>query len=213
MPSMPKIIELAPSWVAVDKPAGWLCVPPRHSENRAPGTELLGAWLERELGRRVWTVHRLDRETSGVWIAALSAESHRELSKAFEARRVKKRYEAILKGVPPWPAHVYRSPIRDQACQTSVRVKARTQDSAWVSVEPRTGRMHQIRIHLAEGGYPIRGDSRYGTGAEPEFEISRTLLHAQSLSLILPGEASERVLEAPLAPDFLDALERLGLSS
>jgi len=83
--------------LAVDKPAGLLVIPDGYD----PGKSCLVRLLEPHFGR-VWTVHRLDRETSGVMVFGRSAEVHRQLNTAFERRQVVKTYHALLVGIPPW---------------------------------------------------------------------------------------------------------------
>jgi 23S rRNA pseudouridine1911/1915/1917 synthase len=163
------------------------------------------------------SVHRLDRDTSGVVVLAKDAEAAELLSAAFRERRAKKLYLAVTAGVPPEgmiDRPIGRDPKRPRAravredgksAITRVRVLAASGDAALVAVEPHTGRTHQIRVHLSSVGAPIAGDLTYG--GPPALRIggevvrpSRVLLHAFRLNVPL-GEAVLR-FEAPLPEDF-----------
>lgn len=207
--------------VAVAKPPGLPMIPAR---GEAP-EESLHKRLERQLGRRLWVVHRLDRDASGLALFALTAEAHRELSLAFEHRRVAKRYFALVLGrlEPPQgrieralhearrgkmrPAEPgeegARPAVTDYAVQRLFALGAAVVGQ--VEARPQTGRQHQLRVHLRSAGAPILFDDVYGraTLQEPalrEAPVRRLALHA--LALELPGPASPLLLECPLADDL-----------
>jgi tRNA pseudouridine32 synthase / 23S rRNA pseudouridine746 synthase len=176
--------------VAVDKPAGVLTVPSR--QGAADVRPVMGRQLEGVLGIRLWPVHRLDYEASGLVIFAKSAESHRVASSAFERRRVCKNYEALTEGADRiatlpasfvWQSRLVRGKKRSfeaphgKLAVTRARAIARVQAAAFVRtipdvvrpslllrwwLEPETGRPHQLRVHLARAGFPIAGDRLYG---------------------------------------------------
>jgi tRNA pseudouridine32 synthase / 23S rRNA pseudouridine746 synthase len=163
-------------FVAVDKPPGWLSVPGRTPDEARP---VLGRELERELGMRLWPVHRLDAEVTGVIVFAKDAEAHRAASGWFEERAIEKVYEALSEGDGPaadteqvWRSRLLRGKKRayespaGKDCETLARCvgKAETgQGSAWRwRLEPKTGRPHQLRFELARHGHPILGDALYG---------------------------------------------------
>jgi tRNA pseudouridine32 synthase/23S rRNA pseudouridine746 synthase len=205
--------------VAVDKPPGLPVIPGRQGE----GEHVRGV-LEAQLGRRVFVVHRLDRDTSGVLLFALEADLHRRLSIAFERGEVKKRYLALVRGDLSAPARlelpltagrkgrmrVARPGETGKPSVTEVRPLERLRGATLVEAEPLTGRTHQIRVHLAAVGHPLLVDHQYGGEAPPDFEalISRTPLHAASVTLP-EGASGPRVIEAPLPADFTTALARL----
>jgi hypothetical protein len=158
----------------VDKPPGVLTVPGRGED---PSTSLWRS-LESERGERLWVVHRLDRETSGVLVLARTPEAHRQGSIAFEQGRVEKEYLAFTQGVPR--ASVIQEPLvvgergRVSVAQpgqkgaksalTRVSIVRRWPEHAVAMVKclPATGRQHQIRVHLAHAGAPILCDPLYG---------------------------------------------------
>jgi RluA family pseudouridine synthase len=193
--------------VAVDKPPGMPTIPSRDS-----GPCVRHA-LAKQLGRDVWVVHRLDRDTSGVLLFALNADAHRTLSMAFEHGEVKKRYLALVEGrleserLLDWPIGPGRKGrsrvIADgKPAQTRVRPLEVFERATLVEAEPLTGRTHQIRVHLAHAGHPLLFDHQYRHGEQSEL-IGRTPLHAARL------EWKELVVESGLPADMAQALERL----
>ncbi len=162
------------SFVAVDKPAGVLTTPSRQGE--ADPRPCLGLELQAALGVRLWPVHRLDVEVSGLVVFALHAEAHRAASAWFEGRDVHKVYEALTergRGEPPaaeveWRSlllrgkkRAYESPHGKEALTRARCVGPRDGWLGW-RLEPLTGRPHQLRVHLAGHGFPIAGDVLYG---------------------------------------------------
>ncbi|MDR1625819.1 MAG: RluA family pseudouridine synthase [Spirochaetia bacterium] len=161
-------------------------------------------------------VHRLDKDTSGLLIAAKDPQSLECLASQFRGRRVKKRYLAIVKGHPPRSEGVIegfikRDPRRRQlfvhsasggkAAETRYRVLAECAGYSLVRLSPKTGRTHQLRVHMKSLGCPILGDTAYGR-ADPGFPEAPLMLHAGRLSLVLPGEENKRTFRAPVPPDF-----------
>jgi tRNA pseudouridine32 synthase/23S rRNA pseudouridine746 synthase len=222
----PAITVLArdPHLVAVAKPAGLPVVPAR---GEARG-ECLQHRLETELGVRLWVVHRIDREASGVVLFACDADTHRAASLAFEHRRVRKRYLAWTHGAPEpgaieIPLHAARRgktrPARPGeagalAARTEVTVERRfaVGDTTLARVEarPASGRHHQIRVHLRAAGAPILFDPLYGRGIPPQLlagaPAGRLALHALALALDHPATGRPLEVEAPW-PDDLVALD------
>jgi RluA family pseudouridine synthase len=190
--------------------------------------DLLGAFAKSN-GKRPRLVHRLDRETSGVIIAARTKPAAAFLSEAFAGRDAKKTYLAIVCGGAPNPAEgeialVLRKSSRKgldimevaaggQAALTRYRTLTATPEAALVELTPETGRMHQLRAHLAAIGRPIAGDGKYGglyrLGGT---EIPRLLLHAAALDVPHP-EGGRRTFAAPLPPEFVAAVTSLGLET
>jgi tRNA pseudouridine32 synthase/23S rRNA pseudouridine746 synthase len=185
--------------------------------------------LEVQRGERLWVVHRLDRDASGVLVLARTAEAHRALSVAFEQRMVEKAYLAFVAGAPAAargriglplhaarrgktrPAHPGEPGARAASTDYAVRHTWRRGAEAVSLVEarPLTGRQHQIRVHLRALGVPLLFDEVYGRGvALAGFEAAparRLALHASRL-VVPPGPGAQPLrLEAPLATD-LEAL-------
>ncbi|GMV45173.1 MAG: hypothetical protein AMXMBFR66_05710 [Pseudomonadota bacterium] len=191
--------------VVVDKPAGLHCVPGR-------GALASGSLAERV--QRRWAdarvVHRLDMDTSGLVAFARGAAAQRALAIAFAARRVAKRYQAVVAGLVaadegtielPLAADWPRRPRqrvdfeRGKASLTRWRVLGRDAAAArtLLQLEPVTGRTHQLRVHLAAFGHPIVGDRLYA----PEQDAPRLLLHARALAFVHPAEGTPLELESP----------------
>jgi tRNA pseudouridine32 synthase/23S rRNA pseudouridine746 synthase len=165
-------------WAACDKPPGWLSVPSRMG--RADPRPVLGLALETALGRRVWPVHRLDLEVSGLILFALDAEAHRCASRWFETHDVRKTYEAwttVATPAPPdeqeWRCRLARGKKRafEAPHGKDAVTLARALDlvtygahtlQRW-RLQPLTGRSHQLRYELARHGHPIVGDALYGS--------------------------------------------------
>lgn len=175
----PKIVFENSHWVAVDKPALWLTVPSRlgASETRP----ILGLWLESHLKRRVWPVHRLDFEVSGLVLFALDAEAHRSSQKWFESHSVRKIYEAWT--TPPqdlqtgqefcWRSKIVRGKKRSFVAEhglpaeTLVTFEGEIDQCGRWRLEPRTGRSHQLRLEMSRHHFEILGDSLYGGATWP----------------------------------------------
>jgi RluA family pseudouridine synthase len=187
----PGILHEAPAFLVVDKPAGVPVIPerpgtPEHSdyperdgERRptGPAREPLVEILEKGYGR-LFVVHRLDRDTSGVLVFARNAEAHAALSLAFQEREVEKVYHALVAGRPSWKEtdcelslradgdRIHRTVIdarRGKHTRTRFAVLAELGPYSLVEARPETGRTHQIRVHLASLGHPILCDPLYGS--------------------------------------------------
>jgi RluA family pseudouridine synthase len=219
--------------LAIDKPAGVLTVPGR-SDASAP----LSAQV-RELAPDALPVHRLDRDTSGVVLFALGKAAHRALSIAFEGRRAEKVYLALCSGDLAAAARcelalapARRGGMRIAAAGekgalpslTELRPLERFGRYTWVEARPRTGRTHQIRVHLAALGHPLAVDPRYGEAAplqpralfageprlpEDEPALARTPLHAAALRVPHPSGRGWLSVESPLPEDLARCLELL----
>jgi tRNA pseudouridine32 synthase/23S rRNA pseudouridine746 synthase len=214
--------------IAFDKPPGLSSQGGRIQA--ATLDDLLGAF-ERPGGKRPRLVHRLDRDTSGVILAAKTKPAAAHLGRALMERRVKKTYLAIVAPGAPSPREGrIAAPLRRvdigreahmevcaadhpdaEAADTGYRTLAAGEAAALVELRPHTGRMHQLRVHLASIGRPIGGDSRYGGAlALGGAAIPRLMLHAAAITFPHP-EGGERRIEAPVPGDMAAALARLGL--
>lgn len=160
------------SLLVLNKPPGLLTLPDGYDAS-APHMRSL---LEPEFGR-IWIVHRLDRETSGVLILARSAAAHRHLNTQFDQRRVDKRYDALLTGNPDWEQREIELALRANGDRkhrtvvdaqrgkpslTRVRVLERFERYTLVEAQLLSGRTHQVRAHMAALGHPLAADLLYG---------------------------------------------------
>ena len=191
--AQPRLIHHDDQILVVDKPEGLLSVPGR-GEDRA---DCLIARLRRAFPT-VLLVHRLDLDTSGVMVFALTPHAQRHLGRQFEARQVRKSYVARLWGrleprtgtvdqplMVDWPNRP-RQMIHPEGrpAQTGWRVIRASAAETRVRLNPLTGRSHQLRVHMAHLGHPILGDPLYASGAAADFP--RLMLHAETLRLRHP---------------------------
>ncbi|RIL06521.1 MAG: RluA family pseudouridine synthase [Proteobacteria bacterium] len=212
--------------VVIDKPAGLVVHP---APGHARGT-LVNALLHhcRDLAGiggvlRPGIVHRLDRGTSGVLVAAKNDAAHAALAAQFKQHSIERVYLALVRGTPGaeagrveraigrHPRDRKRMSVRTRAgraAATDWRVVRRYPRSgvALLEVRPATGRTHQIRVHLASSGLPIVADPVYGRGGE-RLGLERPALHAAVLGFSHPTTGERMRFEAPLPADFRAALD------
>jgi RluA family pseudouridine synthase len=218
--------------LVLDKPAG-LPVLPDGWDRDAP---YLVKMLETEHGK-IFIVHRLDKVTSGVIVFARTAEAHRSLNIQFEKHEVRKVYHALVEGNPKWDEHTARHPLRanvghkhrtvvdnraGKPALTHFRVLKRFDGFCLLEAIPETGRTHQVRVHAAELGHPLLGDSLYGarvadSGLDTPDKhglldphrplISRPALHARSLTFTHPVSGETLTFEAEYPEDLAAVLK------
>lgn len=212
--------------LAINKPAEL----PSHPtvSGRPNALDIVTALIAESSGNsRPILLHRLDADTTGLLLFALTRASNLSLSRQFSEHRIEKRYLALVSGSPPEHFAVsnhLKAGVRGRtiavasgglAAQTDFTTLVCRGGVALVVARPRTGRTHQIRVHLAGLGYPLLGDTLYGgmavlplgTGSIP---LPRHLLHALSLGMVYPPSGLRQTLTAPLPADFqmiLNALE------
>lgn len=210
----PEVLYEDEDVIAVHKSAGDLVVPGRGPEKE----ETLRQRLARAAGGKVFVVHRLDRDTSGVVVFAKNEAAHRALSGCFERREVEKVYRALVLGRVEADSGEIDRPIRafgsgrmgadprGKPSVTRFRVLKRFPRTTLLEIEPLTGRRHQIRVHLYSLGHPVLGDGRYGA-VRPLGGAPRLMLHAWRIAF---ARADGRRVEicAALPPDFQFVLER-----
>ncbi|GEN12549.1 tRNA pseudouridine32 synthase / 23S rRNA pseudouridine746 synthase [Myxococcus fulvus] len=224
----PRILFEGGGVLVVDKPPGVPVIPGRDG-----GPSLRDA-LESQRGRKIFVVHRLDRDTSGALVFALDAAVHRALSIAFEAGKVRKRYLALVEGRLDAPSLVDAPLIaarkgrmrvarpgeaEAKPSRTRVRPVESFDKATLVEAEPLTGRTHQIRVHLLSLGHPLLMDHQYGRdtaltekdlgGEGDSVVLERTPLHAARVEWpALPG-VEARGVDAPLPQDMVRARDLL----
>jgi RluA family pseudouridine synthase len=176
---LPEILFENDEFIVLNKPAGMLSVPDRMQSSPSLKDLLI------EKYHQIFTVHRLDRETSGVIIFAKTAETHQYLSVIFQERQVEKIYFGIVWGVPATTSGVIDLPMQEHPSKNGTMIvhrKGKTASTGFtvlenfekyssVKFELFTGRTHQIRVHMKESGHPILCDPLYGDG-KPVFVSS-----------------------------------------
>jgi 23S rRNA pseudouridine1911/1915/1917 synthase len=201
--------------LVVDKPAGLLTIA-TETERTRTAYRLLRDWLEAQGQGRIFVVHRLDRETSGLLVVARSPAVKRALQAQFQARTPERVYIARVEGVVRAPAGELTSRLgqnrslrvrpvgagrRGREAVTRYRVLERYRDATLLELALVTGRRGQIRVQLAALGHPIVGDRAYGSRTDP---IGRVCLHATRLGFVHP-DGSRVVFESPPPRDFRQA--------
>jgi len=228
--------------IVVDKPVGLVIHPGSGARSGTLVNGLLARYPElATVGRadRPGIVHRLDRETSGVLLVARTNEASRLLVNQFKAKQVHKEYTTFVWGEMPFDNDWIELPIGShprhpqlravtaeggQPASTFYTVKRRLGVASLLSVSPRTGRTHQIRVHLQHLGFPVLGDPAYGRDEQAAWErwvqarraqglrapqLARQALHAARITLSHPLSGAEVSYESPLPPDLRDLLEVL----
>lgn len=218
-----KILYQDDDVVVVDKPAGMVV----HAGAGHHSGTLVNALLH-HFGSlssvngdlRPGIVHRLDRETSGILVVALTDRAHRSLAAQFQDRTVEKVYLALVNGRMKTKTGRITTPIaRDprrrtrmttklvsgRAALTEYRVLEEFKNASYLRVRIGTGRTHQIRVHLASIGHPIAGDRLYGAPPPPP-ALSRFFLHAHFLAFQSPGSGQRIEIESPLPPELTSFL-------
>jgi len=236
-----RLLHVDEALIVVDKPAGLVIHP---GTGQASGTlinGLLHVFPELAVvGRsdRPGIVHRLDRDTTGVMVVARTNEAARSLVGQFKAKTVHKEYTAVVWGELPFDsdwidlplgAHPARPALRavraesegGQPSSTFYQIERRLPPFSLVTAQPRTGRTHQIRVHLEHLGFPVVGDESYGRKAQLAFakwkearaaagrrvpQLARQALHARRITLQHPLSGERVVFEAPLPTDLLDLI-------
>lgn len=237
MPSDPEPVDVIyedDDLIAVNKPSGIISAP----KHRYVGGSMFNRLKYYLDGLEPAVLHRLDMNTTGVLLFAKSRDVVPALHAQFREKQVKKRYLALVHGIPPTD-HVFSvdAPIGQASASDSMDVVSRAvvssdrgkpavthfqvlhvnyeNKAALVSCTPETGRTHQIRVHLAHMGYPIWGDDLYGATLLEKGRsnvIERHSLHAHILTVKHPKRNFEEVtLSAPLPRDMLDAMHTLGI--
>ena len=160
--------------------------------------------LRRALGKEIFVVHRLDKQTSGAILAVEEAELFEKFKELFKKREVKKEYLTVVAASPNWKKRRIEKRLDGKEAITELTVVERFKRGALLRAEIPTGRKHQIRRHLSLTGLPIAGEFTYWKRALPfPFTLSpRILLHSQSLEFNHPVTGKRVKVEAPLPEDF-----------
>lgn len=232
----PRVLFENAELLALDKPAGLVVHSDGRTEEpalvdwlalRDPALAEVGGTHALDMGRtvpRFGVLHRIDRDTSGVILVAKTQEAFGFFQQQFLERTVEKTYDAIVwgtfnesEGTIDLPIGRSRRDFRQWTVPPDARGTLRLALTRWrvlkagakhahLEVRPKTGRTHQIRVHLKAIGHPLVADQRYG-GA-PALDLTRLALHARAITIRLP-DASELHIEAPLPPDLAEAVGKL----
>jgi tRNA pseudouridine65 synthase len=216
-------------FIAINKPTGILVHRTRISED----TQFVLQLLRKQIGQRIYPIHRLDRGTSGVLIFGKSSEAASWLSCLFRAHEVKKEYLAIIRGFvadadridyplakEKWLEKKEAITDYQKIDQVEINVPISryvTARYSLVNAQPQTGRRHQIRRHFAHIRHPVIGDKRHGDVKhnkhwQQSFDIKRMLLHAHKLDFIHPKSNQKIEIIADLDLEFRRALELLNFA-
>ena len=226
--------------VVVDKPAGLLVVATAPGADEDTALRRMQEYAKHLNARRrpyVGLVHRLDRDTSGALVFALTPVAREALRALFRAHRIERSYVALVQGQPRGDSGKIDLPIHEgyvsgrrrvarpgeqaMPALTHWRVLERFPAAALLELSLETGRQHQIRVHLAQAGMPVLGDRVYGTRPEAgtsrrtrptrrvHAPVPRQMLHARVLGLTHPSTGAAVRVESPLPADFRAVLERL----
>ena len=212
------------SVMAIDKPAGWMLVPMtwQKTDRNLPAAILSSIasrahWARSRNLKFLQNVHRLDAETTGILLMVKSAGAARPLSKLFESRQMDKRYLVVVQGRPtenewvcqqslgPDPQRIGRvrvDSVEGKPAETHFRVIKIGDVHSLLEATPFTGRTHQIRVHAAESGYPVAGDTTYGDAPYVRGNPPPMGLRAIYLAYTNPFDRKRVVIEAPVK-DFL----------
>jgi 23S rRNA pseudouridine1911/1915/1917 synthase len=237
-PDVPRTFEVLyadEAVLVIDKPAGL----PMHTSAKFWRNTLVAVLRERYPAQHTEICHRIDRETSGVMLIARTPLAGSLLKGAFAARKIAKRYLALVKGCPPdegiidqplklleTPTHLMMGPADDGLpATTRFRVVRRFAAHALVAASPETGRQHQIRVHLASLGHPLVGDKLYGAGEQYFMEacdtgissdllarfdgLARHALHAERLTFPHPVSGKSVTVSSPLPADLVGYMSAL----
>lgn len=219
------VVHEDPDLVVLDKEAGVPTVPVRPGAPGALVERVLDMYASRGVrSPRLWVVHRIDRFTSGLVLAARSAAAAERLKEQFRARSARREYLAVCEGIPEPPSGRLVSRLLEDPVSLKVRVaKGRTQGkeaithyrvrvrfagAALLEITLETGRRNQIRVQMAAAGHPLVGDRAYGRNSRL---IKRVALHAARLGFEHPRSGKPILLESPLPSDMralIGSLER-----
>lgn len=209
-----RIVFEDPSTIVVDKPAGLLTMATETERSKTAYAALREYLSQKKPPERLFIVHRLDREASGLLVFAKTAEAKERLQDQFKDHSTGRRYVAVVEGQVKTTDFTIRSYLAENAAYrvystpnkkigklavTHVRVLKRNPKTTLVELRLETGRKHQIRVHLAEHGCPIVGDKSYGGRSNP---IRRLALHAVRLDFRHPITGKLMSFDAPYPRAF-----------
>ena len=215
--------------LVVDKPSGVVTEPGKAHEHDSLLNGLFAQYgnLLQNLGEeRTWgLLHRLDKDTSGLVLVALRTRAYDALRDQFEKRLVKKTYWAMVWGTPAPAQGVIQDPIAEiigarktavirrdgKQAITAYKILQSSNNVSLVEARPKTGRLHQIRVHFAARGNQLLGDALYG-GKVKTPTVGRLCLHAAQLSFLHPTTGHRVNVSSPWPPALVKTARKLGLT-
>jgi 23S rRNA pseudouridine1911/1915/1917 synthase len=213
--------------VVVEKPAGLLTVPLARREHAPSVATLIEERYRSHRARRVFPVHRLDRDTSGLVVFARHARAQEALKQQFIHHEPERLYWAVVQGRPAPASGTWRDRLtwdqralaqkaasardpRAMEAASEYRVIETFRDASLIEVRLRTGKRNQIRIQAALRGHPLVGEQQYVKAeAAPAITFPRQALHAHRLAFRHPGDGRELHFESPLPRDLAELIETL----
>ncbi|MEA4811046.1 MAG: RluA family pseudouridine synthase [Anaerolineaceae bacterium] len=217
-----KIVYQDEFLLVVNKDSGILSIPDGYD----PHLPSLPDLLQPQFGK-VWVVHRLDKETSGLMVFCRSAEAHTELNRQFREREVEKQYLALARPLPTWQSMTVSLPLRinagrshltkvdplhGKAAQTHFKLKESKKGAGLFECFPQTGYRHQIRAHFYAQGIQIIGDKIYKPIEHPQIifdDAPRLMLQAQALGFCHPLTAKKLSFALEADPAMMEYWQRL----
>lgn len=213
--------------IVIDKPAGIVVHPKPGSKGAARGASLEDYFIDLKFGlkRTPALAHRLDRDTTGCLVLGRHPKALRKLHKLFAEGRAEKTYWAVTRGAPAEKSGIIDAPllkVNESAgwrmtiapdglpAATAYRVLAEADGAAFIEARPKTGRTHQIRVHLASIGAPIIGDPVYG-GLSPDDRARAMMLHARRILLPIASTKPPVDVTAPAPAAMRAFCAELGL--
>lgn len=219
-PPLPKGLEIVhedDAIIVLNKGAGWLTIALDSGKGRTAYAALMDHVRAADPRNRIWIVHRLDRDTSGLVVFAKTEPFKRVLQRNWH--RFEKKYLAIAEGVIKRDSGTLRCHVNEEfslrvrsvppgddtrEAVSHFKVLKRAADRTLVELKIETGRRHQIRVHLSDMGHPIVGDAPYGAKTDP---ARRLALHAAALKFIHPASDKEMTFALPLPGVLMKLIE------
>jgi len=210
-----KILYEDDNIIAVDKPEGISSI----KENNK-SAETVHSILQKEFDEKLFIVHRLDKDVSGVMLFAKNSSTHKFLNKQFENHLIEKKYIALVHGIISENTGLINKKIRQfgsgrmgvdeikgKESRTKFDVLERFNSFTLLKLIPETGRRHQLRVHLYSIGHPIVGDLHYGEKSLQK-NFSRLMLHAEEIEFFIEDEKKMKI-KSPLPESFLNILNEI----
>lgn len=208
-------------FIVFNKPARLLVIPSPTEKNNTLVNIVNRQYARNDGSAKLHPCHRLDKDTSGAILFAKGKANQKVMMEEFKDREIKKVYEAFVHGHPKRKKASISKPIksldqkkfkqtRAKPALTNYQVKKTCEHFSVVEAEPVTGRANQIRIHFKDIGHPLVGERKYAIARDYPVKFKRVALHASRLEFIDPHSQQHVIVDAPLAEDMREFLEKSG---